>query len=179
MQALIGRYQHLTKWLVPVDNSMINTSVAEIAGHCSLWKIPRKTGGRIGPWYIPWLWLYSPNGLWFYLTIFQMLWKYINLFYVIHYSWVSLIFVLLLKIYVTQKLKFLLYFAFSKIIFPWFKYHGHWQNISWAQLTSIINFRHFYSFLTSYSRIPTLYFYYKWFLTGFRVYIGPGRSLSK
>ena len=72
-----------------------------------------------------------------------------------------------------------------------------------SPLTSIINFKHFYSFLASYSKIPTKYFYFerllpgpmntlnpggnhlkqyfyfKWFHPGFRVFIGSGRSLSK
>ena len=46
-------------------------------------------------------------------------------------------------------------------------------------LTSIINFRHFHSFLASYSKIPTLYFDFERFLPGPVDSLDPGRNHLK
>ena len=46
-------------------------------------------------------------------------------------------------------------------------------------LTSIVNFRHFHSFLASYSKIPTLYVYFERFLPGPMDTLGPGRNHLK
>ena len=48
-----------------------------------------------------------------------------------------------------------------------------------SPLISIINFRHFHSYLASYSKIPTLYFYFERFLPGPMDTLDPGRNHSK
>ena len=48
-----------------------------------------------------------------------------------------------------------------------------------SQLTSIINFRHFHSFLASYSKIPTPCFYFEKFLPGPMDTLDPGRNHLK
>ena len=44
---------------------------------------------------------------------------------------------------------------------------------------SIVNFRHFHSFLAPYSQLPAPYFYFKMLLPRFRVTVGPVRSILK
>ena len=48
-----------------------------------------------------------------------------------------------------------------------------------SPFTSIVNFRHFHSFLASYSKIPTLYFYFERLLPGPIDTLNPGRNLNK
>ena len=48
-----------------------------------------------------------------------------------------------------------------------------------SPLTSIINFRHFHSFLASYSKIPTQYFYFERLLPGPINTLNPGGNHLK
>ena len=48
-----------------------------------------------------------------------------------------------------------------------------------SPLTSIMNFRHFHSFLASYSKIPTQYFYFERLLPGLTDTLNPVRNHLK
>ena len=48
-----------------------------------------------------------------------------------------------------------------------------------SPFTSVINFRHFDSFLASYSKIPTLYFYFERLLPKSMDTLNPGRNYLK
>ena len=62
---------------------------------------------------------------------------------------------------------------------PSFKYHGPLSEYFIGPLTSIVNFRHFRSFLALYSHLPTPYLYFKILLTGPTGTLNLGRIIFK
>ena len=73
----------------------------------------------------------------------------------------------------------LLFSTVTKNHSPSFKYHESLSEYIMSPLTSIVNFRHFRSFLAPYSQFPTSYLYFKMFLTGPTDTLNPGRSILK